>query len=281
MAKGAKKMSLLSRYFAYPSLRGLLIRVSLFAAPLGMAALLILVYVSTSNIIESVPENVIEFTRSTQGLLIAIAGLIFATLTMMKEQRALLIRWWPKYLRDHCPETIAKTSDVECANWVRLRITKKRILATFVPLALALAIFAVRLAYPMPLNVRLTNQAWHAYYKDNYKSAIGYAEKCIHEFGQKARDVQRDLETANEPEPPVGVVSDQDVRRRILARGPLNDVATCYHIVGRSAEKLNNMDKARDAYQAASKLSYGRCWDRKIGCFWSPAEDAMASLERL
>jgi hypothetical protein len=78
---------------------------------------------------------------------------------------------------------------------------------------------------------------------------------------------------------PVGAVSD-DMKQKIFENGLLNDVATCWFIRGRSAEESGDRISAIRAYQEATKLTYGRCWDPK-GWFWSPAEACADKLEDL
>lgn len=128
----------------------------------------------------------------------------------------------------------------------------------------------------LPLNVRLTNQAWEAFNKSDYEHAISYAEKCINEFLGGAERKQLQLEKENAALPPTGAVSDQE-KETIFALGLLNDVATCLFIKGRSEEALGHKEEAIKAYQAASKYTHARCWDPK-GWFWSPSE---ASSDRL
>lgn len=74
-------------------------------------------------------------------------------------------------------------------------------------------------------------------------------------------------------------MSDQD-KQKIFANGLLNDVATCYFIKGKAAEKLVRKDDAKRAYEEAKKLTYARAWDPQ-GWFWSPSEGASDRLDAL
>ncbi len=130
-----------------------------------------------------------------------------------------------------------------------------------------------------PLSVQLTFQAWDAFNKGEYDRAIANAEKCINEFQGAANTEQTQLEKNRVDLPPKGKVSGQE-KITIMSRGLLNDVATCFYIKGRSAENLGRNEEARQAYQAASKYTYARCWDPK-GWFWDPSEAASDRLRLL
>lgn len=228
-------------------------------------------------------DIIIEFARSIEGLLIAIVAIFTAIVGMMHELR-MWIKWLTSKIIKKPPvlpvEDTGDTSKVGNVHPEKSRIPKKKILTTLLPLAFAATILGVRLAYPISLNTKLTNKAWHAYNKGNYESAMDYAEECIDEFKPAADNEQSKLKEQSVPPPPTGEVFDDDERREILRRGPLNDVATCYWIKGRSAEKLGLKEEARNAYKAAQNYPHGRCWDPK-GWFWSPADDAEARLKYL
>jgi outer membrane protein assembly factor BamD (BamD/ComL family) len=137
-------------------------------------------------------------------------------------------------------------------------------------------------------NVKLTNSAWDAYKKHQYKEAIQYSDRCIRKFKAKADDDQQALAKANAPMPPTGSVSKQQ-KEGIFKRGLLNDVATCFYIKGRSFEDMYRQDKDRDAtlrqqaqeaYRATQGYTYARTWDTR-GWFWSPSEDATDRLQDL
>jgi tetratricopeptide (TPR) repeat protein len=148
-------------------------------------------------------------------------------------------------------------------------------------LIISAAIFVTRAlnGQGQPLNVELTSQAWDAFNKGDYERAITSAEKCISEFRSATEREQAQLERDHIPVPPKGKVSDQE-KKTILARGLLNDVATCFYIKGRSAENLGRKEEAKQAYLAASKLTYARCWDPK-GWFWAPSEVSSDRLSLL
>ncbi len=129
------------------------------------------------------------------------------------------------------------------------------------------------------LNTVLTNQAWEAYNRSDYKSAIELADKCINEFLGNAMREQEKLVAKKVPLPPVGEVSNRD-RQIILERGLLNDVATCLYIKGRSLEAEGQKEEAVKVYKDTTKYTYARCWDPK-GWFWSLSEGALDRLRML
>lgn len=143
------------------------------------------------------------------------------------------------------------------------------------------AIFAVRAAGPetQPKNVVLTTAAWNAFNAKDYSSAIAKAQECIDEFRGSASREQAELEKQKFPLPPKGKVTEAE-KKTIFNRGLLNDVATCYFILGRSAEYLGRKDLAQEAYGHAIRYTYARTWDPS-GWFWSPAEAAEDRLTSL
>jgi hypothetical protein len=128
----------------------------------------------------------------------------------------------------------------------------------------------------LPRNVQLLIAAFESFNADRFEQAIAAADRCIDEFRAGAAEQQAELERAKVPRPPIGKVTDAQ-RKAIEERGLLNDVATCFWIKGRAAQSLSRVDQAREAYEAAARLSYARCWD-PAGFFWSPPDDARNRL---
>jgi hypothetical protein len=131
----------------------------------------------------------------------------------------------------------------------------------------------------LPPNARLTKEAWDAFNKGEWRTAIRKAEECIDRFQDQADDQQKQLET-DHVTVPNGVVPKEE-KEEILRRGPLNDVATCFFIKGQAAEKLGQNGEAKQAYEAAAKYTYARCFDPSWNGFWSPSEAANGRLKRL
>jgi hypothetical protein len=128
------------------------------------------------------------------------------------------------------------------------------------------------------LNAELATAAWDAFNARDLSVAIARAESCISTFKDAADAEQGSLTASNTPLPPTGEVT-ADVRERILARGLLNDVATCLYIKARAAEDLGRRQDAREAYQLTLRYPHARCWDPK-GFFWSPTEAARERLQK-
>jgi tetratricopeptide (TPR) repeat protein len=158
------------------------------------------------------------------------------------------------------------------------RSTKATLAIGLLLLFLSAGLFAGRVlsSGKHTLNVELTTAAWDAFNKKDFARAIANADKCISEFRGAADREQNSLEKAGTLSPPTGKVSNEE-KTLILSRGLLNDVATCYYIKGRSAQELGRRDEAMDAYKAATKYTYARCWDPQ-GWFWAPAEAAQDRL---
>jgi hypothetical protein len=137
-------------------------------------------------------------------------------------------------------------------------------------------------------------QAWELYNKENYSGAIDKAQNCIYYFQGKANDEEKSLADNHEAIPPTGDV-DATQKQKIVKRGQLNDVATCYWIVGSSHEHLylgknkkdskekdaKERDAAVEAYKAGCKYKYARTLNKDQQSVWSPAQESRYGAERL
>jgi len=153
------------------------------------------------------------------------------------------------------------------------------ILPTTAGLFLLGYVYVTRNVPELPMNARLTVQAWTAFNAGRWEEAIARADECTSRFSQAAEATQTKLAQQSVPPPPVGPVPD-DLRRTIASRGPLNDVATCWFMRGRASETLGRTSVAVQAYQTALRFPHARCWDPN-GWFWSPAEAAQERLKHL
>jgi hypothetical protein len=145
-------------------------------------------------------------------------------------------------------------------------------------LALGIVLVTREARPPLPVNASLTKEAWDAFSKGDYAHAIGSAQKVINEFSAEADRLQQELSTSAETE---NDSSDPARRQAILSRGPLNDVATCYFIVGRSAKYLNDKKLADSAFSHASLYTHALALNADGSGFWSPAKAAEKALQDL
>lgn len=117
----------------------------------------------------------------------------------------------------------------------------------------------------------ITGKAWKALESKKYDEAVAYAKACIKTHGEEAIKMQKSLTE------PVST-SDKDAVFKMWA---LNDVGTCYFIMGQAFEK---QDKGAEAIKAYNKLvktvPFAQCWDAN-GWFWKPADAAKKQLRML
>ncbi|TWU01890.1 tetratricopeptide repeat protein [Neorhodopirellula pilleata] len=130
---------------------------------------------------------------------------------------------------------------------------------------------AVPVSFPQETSGELTTAAWESFNAKNYDKAIAYAKECIKRHGQEAIEMQKSL---TEPVPS----SDQEA---VHSKWALNDVGTCYFIIGQALEKQS---KPADAIKAYKKLvdtvAFAQCWDPQ-GWFWKPADAAKKQIKSI
>lgn len=144
----------------------------------------------------------------------------------------------------------------------------------------AILVFLIVSRDPTVLNVKITNEIWETYQLKDYQKAIEKAKEFIEEFEHLADELQSELEKNNEPIPSGGKIS-VDEKKIIFNRGILNDVAICWHIIGRSYERLENKGKAIEAYCNALRYTYALQYDPSWDGFWSSSKDAKEKLKEL
>ena len=108
---------------------------------------------------------------------------------------------------------------------------------------------------------------------NNYAQAIAYAHKCIDSFKQQAR------RPAEGPSPRRSTSTNKD---QTFAQWALNDVGTCYYILGPVAyEKRRTKPRTqpRPATSLVEDLPFSQCYDPK-GWFWKPAEAAKEARQK-
>ncbi|MBB3206903.1 tetratricopeptide (TPR) repeat protein [Rhodopirellula rubra] len=120
-------------------------------------------------------------------------------------------------------------------------------------------------------SATLTTKGWDAYNAKKYDDAVTFAKECVTRYAKEAIVMQKELK-----EPVAG--SDKDA---VLSKWALNDVGTCYFILGQSLEKLGKTDEAIKAYKQLLKdVPFAQCWDPQ-GWFWKPADAAKKQIKVL
>lgn len=140
------------------------------------------------------------------------------------------------------------------------------------------------LAIPGRAEQPCLKTAWANFTKGDYAHAIEAADECIDQFSVRAFRDQSNLQASGEKAPPTGAVDNPADRKKIFEHWAVNDIAAAYFVKAQAAEKVfrkqaavKYKQMAVEAYRAAGKLTYGRCWDPQ-GWFWSPAEAAADRL---
>lgn len=147
------------------------------------------------------------------------------------------------------------------------------ILGTVLIMLFMVVIGGVLFAREKYKNEQLTAEAWSAYDSGKYELAIEKAKDCIIEFQGEALRQENELKDNKIPEPPKGKTTSEKAKE-VLRRGLLNDVATCWIIIGMSEMKLSHKEKAISAFKKAKQFTYARTYDPSWDGFWSPSEKA-------
>ncbi len=111
----------------------------------------------------------------------------------------------------------------------------------------------------------LTTKAWDALNAGDHKGVEVYTKKCLSLYENKALDMSKTL-------------SDFAPKDKAFSYWALNDVATCYFILGKSLQAQGKDAEAKEAFKTVvDKLPYAQCWDPK-GWFWKVAGAAKDQL---
>jgi tetratricopeptide (TPR) repeat protein len=114
----------------------------------------------------------------------------------------------------------------------------------------------------------LTVRAWEALSKGDYDAVIVFTKKCIQMYASFADDFQKKLD---------GYLP----KEKAFDAWALNDVGTCYFIMGEAYMGKKDPKKALEAYKMlVDKYSYSQCWDPK-GWFWKPAVAARGKINKI
>lgn len=127
---------------------------------------------------------------------------------------------------------------------------------------------AADLDYGDYASVTLMVKGWEALGEGKYKDAVKFTEKCAELYEEKATEMQASLTEKPSPD----VVNDY---------WALNDVGTCYFIMGEALVKLRKNAEAMVAYKKVrDDLYYAQAWDPK-GWHWSPSDAAYPKVQML
>jgi tetratricopeptide (TPR) repeat protein len=114
----------------------------------------------------------------------------------------------------------------------------------------------------------LTTKAWEALAKGDHKGVELYTKKCIELYEGDAKQQQASL-TEFAP------------KDKTFNYWALNDVATCYFILGESLMNEKRYAEAKAAYErVVNDFSFAQCWDPK-GWFWKVAVAARGRLNKI
>ncbi|MBN1521968.1 MAG: tetratricopeptide repeat protein [Candidatus Aureabacteria bacterium] len=114
----------------------------------------------------------------------------------------------------------------------------------------------------------LTINAWKSYEVGDMDAAFFYINKCISLYEREAVRQQsglRDFAPENEA----------------FYYWALNDVGTCYFILGKIYFQQSEFEKALNAFQKLKdEFFYAQCWDPR-GWFWKPAIGAQSEISKI
>ena len=114
----------------------------------------------------------------------------------------------------------------------------------------------------------LATKAWQALADKDYKGVELYAKKCLELYEAEAMKQQ-------------GSMTDFAPKEKAFEPWALNDVATCYFILGESYAAQKKYREARASYQkVVDNFGYAQCWDPK-GWFWKTAVAAKGRFRKL
>ena len=114
----------------------------------------------------------------------------------------------------------------------------------------------------------LTTKAWDALGQSDHKGVELYVKKCISLYEGQAKEQQ-------------GALSDFAPKEKAFDSWALNDVGTCYFILGESLAAQQRYPEAKAAFERViNDFSYAQCWDPK-GWFWKVAVGARDRLNKI
>ena len=114
----------------------------------------------------------------------------------------------------------------------------------------------------------LTVKAWEALGTNDHKGVEIYTKKCVQLYEEEAKKQQASL-------------TDYAPKEKAFDYWALNDVATCYFILGESLLAQKRYPEAKAAFErVVNDFSFAQCWDPK-GWFWKVAVGSRGRLNKI
>ncbi len=114
----------------------------------------------------------------------------------------------------------------------------------------------------------LTTRAWEALANNDHKGVELYTKKCMELYEADAKQQQ-------------GSLTEFPPKDKTFNYWALNDVATCYFILGESLMAQKRFDEAKGAFnRVVTDFSFAQCWDPK-GWFWKVAVASRGRLNKI
>lgn len=114
----------------------------------------------------------------------------------------------------------------------------------------------------------LTTKAWKALDEGDYAAVEAYTTKCISLYESQAVQQQSSL-------------TDFAPKDKAFDNWALNDVATCYFILGESLLAQKRYQEAKAAFdRVVNDFGFAQCWDPK-GWFWKVAVASRGRLNKI
>lgn len=117
-------------------------------------------------------------------------------------------------------------------------------------------------------SMTLTVNAWGCLDKKDYVGIEIYTRKCIELYEEEAIKQQTSM-------------TDYLPKEQAFNPWALNDVGTCYFILGEALLAQGRYKEAKEAYsKIIDKFSFAQCWDPR-GWFWKPAVGARGKINKI
>jgi tetratricopeptide (TPR) repeat protein len=111
----------------------------------------------------------------------------------------------------------------------------------------------------------LTTKAWEVLAKSDYAAVEAFTKKCIELYESQALQQQASL-------------SDFAPKDKVFTYWALNDVATCYFILGQALLAQGRVKEGQEAFNTViERFPFAQCWDPQ-GWFWKVAQAASDKL---